>query len=147
MEQALAQQSSSAARDFLTVPFLDAFGRRLEIDQLGLPHLSLDYHFRKVPRFDRCTTCHQGIDKSLAHRPTQPRYGREQRIDVRFDGSRPSPVRGRADDPQVLAGAYGFVLAPRGMLDTDVPTVGQVFSESKAARGSGSGRCDSCDQR
>ena len=80
LEQALAQQSSSAARDFLTVPFLVCVSGGLpEIDQLGLPHLSLDYHFRKVPRFDRCTTCHQGIDKSLAHRPTQPRYGREQR--------------------------------------------------------------------
>ncbi len=33
------------------------------IEQIWLPELPIDYHFRGVARFDRCTTCHQGIDE------------------------------------------------------------------------------------
>ena len=33
------------------------------IEQIWLPELTLDYNFRNVARFDRCTTCHQGIDR------------------------------------------------------------------------------------
>ena len=33
------------------------------IEQIWLPDLPIDYHFRGVARFDRCTTCHQGIDR------------------------------------------------------------------------------------
>ena len=32
------------------------------IQQIWLPDLTLNYNFRNVARFDRCTTCHQGID-------------------------------------------------------------------------------------
>ncbi len=35
--------------------------RRPAIEQIWLPDLTLDYHFQRVARFDRCTTCHQGI--------------------------------------------------------------------------------------
>lgn len=33
------------------------------IKQIWLPELKLDYHFQKVARFDRCTTCHLGLDR------------------------------------------------------------------------------------
>ncbi len=34
-----------------------------KIQQISLPELTINYNFKEVPRYDRCTTCHQGIDK------------------------------------------------------------------------------------
>ncbi len=34
-----------------------------KIQQITLPELLINYNFKEVPRFDRCQTCHQGIDK------------------------------------------------------------------------------------
>ena len=34
-----------------------------KIQQISLPELTINYNFKDVPRYDRCTTCHQGIDK------------------------------------------------------------------------------------
>jgi cbb3-type cytochrome oxidase cytochrome c subunit len=43
-------------------PVLDAFSPAVKIEQLVLPDLPIHYSFKGVPRFDRCTTCHKGID-------------------------------------------------------------------------------------
>ena len=34
-----------------------------KIQQISLPDLTINYNFKEVPRYDRCTTCHQGIDQ------------------------------------------------------------------------------------
>jgi cbb3-type cytochrome oxidase cytochrome c subunit len=34
-----------------------------KILQISLPELTINYNFKEVPRYDRCTTCHQGIDR------------------------------------------------------------------------------------
>jgi cbb3-type cytochrome oxidase cytochrome c subunit len=34
-----------------------------KIQQLSLPELLINYNFKEVPRYDRCQTCHQGIDR------------------------------------------------------------------------------------
>src|SRR4051794_21047486 len=34
-----------------------------KIQQISLPELTINYNFKDVPRYDRCTTCHQGIDR------------------------------------------------------------------------------------
>jgi cbb3-type cytochrome oxidase cytochrome c subunit len=34
-----------------------------KIQQISLPELTINYNFKEVPRYDRCTTCHGGIDK------------------------------------------------------------------------------------
>jgi cbb3-type cytochrome oxidase cytochrome c subunit len=34
-----------------------------KIQQLSLPELTINYNFKEVPRYDRCGTCHQGIDR------------------------------------------------------------------------------------
>ncbi len=58
------------AERLLRLPIIDAFGRPLVIEQIWLPELTIDYNFRQVARFDRCTTCHQGIDKSALSSPS-----------------------------------------------------------------------------
>jgi cytochrome c2 len=46
------------------LPILDAFAAPVKIQQFTLAELPIDYNFKYVTRFDRCTTCHQGIDKN-----------------------------------------------------------------------------------
>ena len=43
-------------------PLLDAFAPATKIEQVVPEELTIDFNFRSVPRFDRCMTCHQGID-------------------------------------------------------------------------------------
>ena len=60
------------------------------IEQIWLPDLTLDYHFRRVARFDRCTTCHQGIaepDRGFA----QP-FSTHPRLDLFLGAASPHPV-------------------------------------------------------
>ncbi len=49
-----------------------------KIQQISLPELTINYNFKEVPRYDRCTTCHQGIDrlgydKAADGKPMKPR--------------------------------------------------------------------------
>src|SRR5262249_31626425 len=48
---------------FRSLPVLDAFNSPLRIQQFTLNELPIDYNFKYVTRFDRCTTCHLGIDR------------------------------------------------------------------------------------
>jgi cytochrome c2 len=44
-------------------PVLDAFAPPLKIHQFTINDIPIDYNFKYVTRFDRCMTCHQGIDR------------------------------------------------------------------------------------
>jgi cytochrome c2 len=46
------------------LPVIDAFASPIKIQQITLEKLPIDYNFKYVTRFDRCMTCHQGIDKN-----------------------------------------------------------------------------------
>ncbi|GIW86769.1 MAG: hypothetical protein KatS3mg108_1093 [Isosphaeraceae bacterium] len=45
------------------LPLLDMAAPPTKIQQISLPELTINYNFKDVPRYDRCTTCHQGIDR------------------------------------------------------------------------------------
>jgi cytochrome c2 len=45
------------------LPLLDLAAPPVKIQQITLPELTINYNFKDVPRFDRCTTCHQGVDR------------------------------------------------------------------------------------
>jgi mono/diheme cytochrome c family protein len=45
------------------LPVLDAFASPVKIQQYTLTEYPIDYSFKYVTRFDRCTTCHLGIDR------------------------------------------------------------------------------------
>src|SRR5262249_48201092 len=49
---------------FRSLPVLDAFASPTKIHQFTLNDLTIDYNFKGVTRFDRCMTCHQGIDRA-----------------------------------------------------------------------------------
>ncbi len=48
---------------FREAPFLPPLAPVLKIQQTVLPDLTQDYNFARVPRVDRCVSCHMGIDK------------------------------------------------------------------------------------
>jgi cytochrome c553 len=59
-ERKMAGFVAHALRD---APLLDPFAPVTRIQQIVLPDLVVDYNFAKIPRVDRCMTCHSGIDK------------------------------------------------------------------------------------
>src|SRR5262249_28994668 len=46
------------------LPVIDAFAAPAKIQQFTLNDLPIDYSFKYVTRYDRCTTCHMGIDRT-----------------------------------------------------------------------------------
>jgi len=45
------------------LPGLDLAAPPQRIQQISLPELTINYNFKEVPRYDRCATCHQAMDK------------------------------------------------------------------------------------
>ncbi len=46
-----------------TWPMLDAFASPIKIQQITNNDVPIDYNFKLVTRYDRCATCHLGIDR------------------------------------------------------------------------------------
>lgn len=46
-----------------TLPVIDGFASPVKIQQLTIKDVPIDYNFLQVTRYDRCTTCHLGIDR------------------------------------------------------------------------------------
>ena len=64
----LAEQKKWGVGDrFRSLPILDAFASPIRIQQYTLNDLPINYSFKFVTRYDRCTTCHMGIDKAGLH--------------------------------------------------------------------------------
>ncbi len=78
LEKAYNERRETIGKEMFALPIIDAFGRPLKIDQIWLPKLTINYNFRDVARFDRCTTCHQGLDKTAAGSAVEPVYRRER---------------------------------------------------------------------
>ena len=132
----LAEQRPSLGKRVLRGPLVDALGRPLAVEQIWLPELTIDYNFRQVARFDRCTTCHQGIDRTQPGDPARPAFGREQVLTVELATPAKAPEPKESDNgqktPPTLESVYGLVLAGRGILEEDAVTVEQVRRETPA---------------
>jgi mono/diheme cytochrome c family protein len=63
-----AQRAWSTGDTIRALPILDGFESPTKIKQIWLPDLTIDYSFKEVPRYDRCTTCHLGIDRNTFER-------------------------------------------------------------------------------
>jgi len=91
----VSERSDNLGKRLMELPILDAFNTSadMEIKQIWLPDMTINFNFSQVARFDRCITCHRSIDKSKLGEPTTPAYLNQQRITV----SLPTP----ATPPQV----------------------------------------------
>ncbi len=63
IEQKDAHVASAFRRGFRSLPLMDFAASPTRIQQISLPDLTINYNFKEVPRYDRCATCHQGIDR------------------------------------------------------------------------------------
>lgn len=62
-ERALAKVEDTPVNRLLNAPFMDAVAPTLKINQWVTEDLTEDYNFTRIPKVDRCTTCHLAIDK------------------------------------------------------------------------------------
>ena len=63
----------SAVKDyFLNAPLLDFMAPTLKIQQIILPNVVDDVNFIRVPKMDRCRTCHLAIDRKGYEKYPQP---------------------------------------------------------------------------
>jgi mono/diheme cytochrome c family protein/cbb3-type cytochrome oxidase cytochrome c subunit len=59
-----AAKKWKAGDTFRGLPLIDAFASPTKIQQYTLNDLTIDYSFKQVTRYDRCTTCHLGIERA-----------------------------------------------------------------------------------
>ena len=72
--------------DFVrNLPVLDSFAPPLKIQQFTINDIPIDYNFKYVTRFDRCMTCHQGIDRPGFSRPKLEDLTRSSDYDQKLD--------------------------------------------------------------
>jgi len=132
LSKTVKDRAPNYGKTLLELPVLDAFNGPLRVDQIWLPQLTLNNNFRDVARFDRCTTCHKGIEKSAAGSPTDPAYPHEETLALELPTPAAAPsTAGTANDR--LEAVYGFSLAERGLFRPEDPTVTFVRSGSPAA--------------
>jgi len=133
LQKTLAQREPNAGKSLLELPVLEAFNSPIRVDQIWLPQLTLNNNFRDVARFDRCTTCHRGMDKSMPGAPSEPGYPEAQTVQLTLATPAARPEQKAGDGNDQLDAAYGLRLAARGLFDAADPTVSVVVPESAAA--------------
>ncbi len=139
LEKALAERAVNPGKKMLEFPVLDAFGRPLKIDQIWLPNLTINNNFKDVPRFDRCTTCHQAIDKTAPGSAIEGGYPSREKIARVLTLVTPTePPKSSLDEKRVEIGKttkkiYGLELAPAGLVEEDDATIDVVWPGTPAA--------------
>ncbi|MGE0607807.1 MAG: hypothetical protein AB7O62_12005 [Pirellulales bacterium] len=144
------ETQSDPLRNILTLPILDAFGSPLKPKQIWLPSLPQYNNFKDVARFDRCTTCHLGIEKTATGSAVLPGYEQEHRLTTDLDTPaeppkdepEPEVENDKRDAKQVaydrqqrqLADMYGLVFADRGLLGEEDVTVEAVWPYKAGAQ-------------
>jgi len=116
-------------KKLLEVPVVDGFNGPLKIDNLWTDGLKMpNGSFGEVRRFDRCTTCHKGIDKTAPGSSTIPGYEKRHEVVVQLQTPEVEPEPGAT-----VEDVYGIILSDEGLVDRDDVTVEYVVSESLAA--------------
>ena len=138
LQRALSSQQPGLGKRLLRLPLIDAFGRPLAIQQIWLPDLTINYSFRQVARFDRCTTCHQAIDKTVPGSPSTPACLTEKTLVVKLhtpkEPLKPDGAKQLPSADSRLQSVYGLSLAPEGILEQRRPTIGLVLPLTAAAK-------------
>ncbi len=128
-------------KKWLELPILSAFNSPLKIENLWSDGLTIDNNFGDVRRFDRCTTCHQLMEKSLPGQATVAAYQDESLIELRLVPPEPDALAALPDElgenptpADRLQAIYGIQIAGDGLVHPNDVTVQYVIPESLAAR-------------
>ncbi len=140
LQKTLEQRRSNVGKTALELPVLDAFNGPLRVEQLWLPQLTLNNNFRDVARFDRCVTCHRGMDKSRPGSPQDPAYPDAETVEVTLPTPSADAARALIDEARAsgtvddaLQAVYGLRLADRGVFVADEATVNVVLPAAPVA--------------
>src|SRR4051794_22745066 len=76
---------------FRNAPLLDFMAPTLKVQQIILPNVVDDVNFIRVPKMDRCQTCHLAIDKKGYEKYPQP-FTTHPDLDLYLGGSSKHPI-------------------------------------------------------
>ena len=79
------------AIDLLNAPLLDFVAPSLKIQQVVLDQVPIDINFAKVPRADRCQTCHLAADRAGFEEDAQP-FQTHPRLNLFLGGASAHPI-------------------------------------------------------
>ncbi|MBI4431122.1 MAG: c-type cytochrome [Candidatus Omnitrophica bacterium] len=82
----------SFSKAILNAPMLDFIRPSLKIQQIVVDDLHDDYHFARVPKVDRCTTCHLAIDKPKGYDKEVQPFRSHPRMDLFLGTASAHPV-------------------------------------------------------
>jgi mono/diheme cytochrome c family protein len=92
LRKRLSVIAPSVLKDYLlNAPLLDFMAPTLKIQQIILPNVVDDVNFIRVPKMDRCQTCHLAIDKKGYEKYPQP-YRTHPSLELYLGGSSPHPI-------------------------------------------------------
>ena len=136
LNTAISEKSPNALKRLAELPIIDAFGGPLKPQQVWLPDLPWNNNFRNVARFDRCVTCHQGIDKTAPGSAVDPAYPVAVDTPVQLDTPKvePSVEEYTKELNERLKNLYGMILADRGLFNPDEITIEAVYPGGAAIR-------------
>ncbi len=94
----------------LNAPLLDFMAPTLKVQQVVLPNVVDDVNFARVPKMDRCTTCHLAIDSKGFEKYPQP-FTTHSNLSAYLGSDSPHPLNkiGCTVCHQGLGGATSFV--------------------------------------
>lgn len=118
-------------KKWLELPVLEAFNSPLKIDNLWSDGLLEDYNHKRVRRFDRCTTCHQAIQKTLPGSAVEAAYEEATEFELVVDMIPSADAKPVDDDVERF---LGLQLATEGLLNPNDVTVTFVQPHSRAAQ-------------
>jgi len=72
------------------LPIIDMAAPSIKVEQVVLPNLMNDINFMRIPKVDRCVTCHKGIADAAFEGATQP-FAAHPRLDLYLSDSSPHP--------------------------------------------------------
>jgi cytochrome c2 len=125
------------SKKLLEMPILDAFNSPLKVNQIWLPKLTLNNNFRDVARFDRCTTCHLGIEATAPGSAVEPGYKPSQQLTLQLatPAEPPQPAKNQdgETEPVTTRQVYGLQLADEGLFSADDVTIEVVEQRTAAA--------------
>ncbi len=76
---------------FRNAPLLDFMAPTLKVQQIILPNVVDDVNFTKVPKMDRCQTCHLAIDKKGYEKYPQP-FATHSNLSTYLGSDSPHPI-------------------------------------------------------
>jgi hypothetical protein len=99
---AVLKQGGFAYR-FRQLPVIDAFASPVKIQQYTLDELPIDYSFKFVTRYDRCTTCHLGMEKPTYDKATLAKLAADPSADAELQADLKNAQTTIAERNQVIA--------------------------------------------